>query len=498
MQNSLGDTDSSGEDTTTAITTYAQPVTTLKQEAKVVIVGAGLAGLAAAQRLNELGIEDVIVLEALDRIGGRVHTISHSDYLLEMGAQWLHGADENPLYKWLSEKNMLDDFEDATLGFEGLFCTNKGEQVDPKLVSRILDILMESKASLSKNPDARFNGTRSASQVFAQDLETACRNDDDLKRNSSLVKSIFDWFLRFEAIENGGSMKEVSVASYTDYTNWDEGTLLNFKHGYRSLLDWFYKQIPAKKWIQLNRPVINVEMIEETSARPILVRYKGGSIECDHVIVTCSLGFLKNNHETFFKPPLPRTRRDLINSIGFGTVNKIILQFDEPFWNEDHGIKLVWNEQIPDDFPKWVRDIIAFDVVRRQPNLLIGWIGGQGASEMEAESDEDVANICLRLFDRFLPDGYNKPSRLVSCRCSRWYSNPYTRGSYSFQSINSFDQNVDKLHEPLYSPTTGAHVPRIMFAGEATAGELYSTTHGAILTGWREADRLAIYALEPY
>lgn len=53
-------------------------------KAQVVVVGAGLAGLAAAQRLRESGIEDVVILEAQERIGGRVHTIDHSDYVLEM------------------------------------------------------------------------------------------------------------------------------------------------------------------------------------------------------------------------------------------------------------------------------------------------------------------------------------------------------------------------------------------------------------------------------
>lgn len=500
-------------------------VTKPNRAAKVVIVGAGLAGLAAAQRLHELGVRDVIVLDALNRVGGRVHTIDHSDYLLELGAQWLHGADENPLYQWLTEKSMLDDFEDASLSFEGLFCTTNGERMDPKLVSRVIDILVESKVSLFNRPDARIDGAKSASQVFERRIEEACDTDEELQRNRPQVRSVFDWFLRFEAVENGGTMDEVSVASYTDYTDWGDGTLLNFKRGYRSLLGWFCAQVPANQWIHLNKQVLDIEMLREATqsgswlddqgnrhTRPILVRYKGteatkqsisaDSIECDHVIVTVSLGFLKKNQETFFRPPLPRNKRDLINSIGFGTVNKIVLQFERPFWGDDHGLKLVWDwDESGGEFPRWVRDIISFDVVRRQPNLLIGWIGGQGARDMESETDESIADICLRLFRKFLPEDYNKPSRLVACFCSRWNSNPFTCGSYSFQSMNSFDHNVDKLHEPLYNLSPGgesnkliassvSRLPRVMFAGEATAGKLYSTTHGAIITGWREADRL--------
>lgn len=522
MQNSFQER-ANGKEEPTKISNALAP----QRAAKVVIVGAGLAGLSAAQRLHELGLEDVIVLDALDRVGGRVHTISHSDYLLELGAQWLHGADDNPLYQWLTKKNMLDDFEDASLGFEGLFCTNRGEQIDPELVKGVIDVLVEGKNLLFKNPHARSDEAAStASQIFRQQLENACGRDEKLRKNESLVWAIFDWFLRFEAIENGcNSMDEVSIASYTDWTDSGDGALLNFKHGYRSLVDWFCAQFPAKQWIHLNRQVLSVELLKQSTApsgsgwlddqgnrfsQPMLVRYKSGGaaakqtvawIECDHVIVTVSLGFLKKNHETFFKPQLPRVKRDLIDSIGFGTVNKIVLQFDRPFWNNDHSIKLVWDRGEQNDWPDWVRDILSFDVVRRQPNLLVGWVGGRGAQDMESESDANIAGTCLRLLNRFLPEDYNKPSRLLGWFCSRWNSNPFTCGSYSFQSMRSLDQNVDKLHEPLYNQSLGgesnkltassvSRVPRVLFAGEATAGKLYATTHGAIITGWREADRL--------
>lgn len=507
----------------------------------MVVVGAGLAGLAAAQRLYEAGIRDVIVLDAQSRIGGRIDTISHSDYLVELGAQWLHGADENPLYDWLVDKNMLDDFEDATSQFGGVFCTSQGEEINQRLVKRVVNIMMDSKLSLSKNRLVHSEEGNNAAEVFKDKLDLLVENDDDLKMNKKLVYAIFEWFLRYETIENScDSMDEVSTASYTDWTDWGDGTLLNFKHGYRSLLYWFCNHMPTRKWIHLNKEVTSIEILKPFAdnwlseegqfySRPMIVKYRKatsrfseisskklgdftieessqGVIECDHVVVTVSLGFLKQHHETLFKPQLPQVKRELINSIGFGTVNKIVLEFERPFWNNDHGIKLVWeNENDKSNYPKWVEDIIAFDVVRRQPNLLIGWVGGYGSKLMEEESDEKVGETCLRLLENFLPLTYNKPTKLIACICSRWNSNPYVCGSYSFQSMRSFNQKVDKLHEPLYNITSGglnqlvasstSRVPRVLFAGEATAGKLYSTTHGAIITGWREADRLRDHLL---
>ena len=486
-----------------------------KRRAQVVIIGSGLAGLAAAQRLSEAGIDDVIILEALDRIGGRVHTIKHRGYLLELGAQWLHGADDNPLYKWLTEMDMLDDFEDATFGFKGKFCTESGGQLDEKLVNKVLDIVCDSKLALSKDKDYLSNlncfrkedsnssasllddnnnnndnsvvnqnllfKSNSASQVFRRQLELATEQDPELDKQRQLVDSLFEWFLRYETIENCcDSMDEVSIQSYTDWTDLGDGTLVNFKNGYSSLLEWFCGRFPSKRWICFNKQVVSVECQANRNATqcadkntiglhqhqgPILIRYKSTAtatdigpnnennnnnnsdqdradmetIECDHVIVTASLGFLKRNMDTFFVPPLPDLKRNLINSVGFGTVNKIILQFERPFWQPDcGGIKLVWTprseETTPGDsgevpFPAWVRDILAFDVVRRQPNLLIGWIGGQGAKMVEHEAEELIGRTCLQVLERFLPQDHERPSRLLACLCSRWNSNPFTCGS---------------------------------------------------------------------
>lgn len=503
-----------------------------RRQAQVVVVGAGLAGLATAQRLHKAGIEDIIILDALDRVGGRVHTISHSDYLLELGAQWLHGADSNPLYHWLRSKDMINDFEDEMAGFNGTFYTERGERVDPNLLQRVLDIVLESKLAMFRNECVDLienNGFKNASEVFRHLLNLQIESDSKLKEQEDLVNSLFDWFLRYENIENGSScMKEVSIASYTDYNDLGDGTLLNFKHGYRSLLHWFTDEMPTDRCLHLNKQVINIETLKSSGStyqdksgssysKPMVVRYSDSNykecqkdhhetsdasiIECDHVVVTASIGFLKKNHKTLFTPQLPEVKRELIESIGFGTVNKIVLQFEEPFWSG--GIKIIWDNKKLEGFPEWARDIISFDVVRRQPNLLIGWIGGHGARLMELESDQQVANICLRILGKFIPKTERKPSKLLACFCSCWSSNPYICGSYSFRSIDSFGLKVENLHEPLYDTTESqllntsqsSRVPRVLFAGEATAGQLYSTTHGAIMSGWREADRLLYHLL---
>ncbi|MEE6516966.1 hypothetical protein FKM82_026858, partial [Ascaphus truei] len=78
----------------------------------------------------------------------------------------------------------------------------------------------------------------------------------------------------------------------------------------------------------------------------------------------------------------------------------------------------------------------------------------------------------------------------ISVLCSRWRSEVYTRGSYSYVAVGSSGRDVDILAQPLPEEGDAAKSLQVLFAGEATHRSFYSTTHGALLSGWREAGRL--------
>ncbi|KAG9508504.1 Spermine oxidase, partial [Fragariocoptes setiger] len=478
--------------------------------AHIVIVGAGLAGLAAAHRLYERGFRNVTILEAQDRIGGRVHTIKHDESVIELGAQWLHGANDNPYYQWMTERGLLEDPEDAGSELEGLFCTLSAQIIDKSLVRSVFDIVVNIKHNLSKNVYTELVQRKKfvlAQDVFEDQLANEIAKSETLTRQKELVYALFEWFMRYEVIDNCcNSMNEVSISAYTGWSDWGDGTLINFRGGYESLVTWFVDRIPVS-WIKKRRIVqcIHLPLEQENGIKSrgnIIIGVSNYDVNpgtqslcdqeklnCDHLILTSSLGFLKENHLKLFDPKLPENKIKLIETIGFGTVNKIFLEFEEPFWKSEKAIKLVWTASDKRNFPEWVYDMTGFDVVRNQPNLLLGWIGGNGAREFEKNSDETIGQVCLKLIETCLPKFYDRPSKLKKCICSRWYSNPLIRGAYSFQSMNCYNLDTSVLHEPLLD-NTDRIAPRIMFAGEATSGDLYSTTHGALASGWREADRL--------
>ena len=206
----------------------------------------------------------------------------------------------------------------------------------------------------------------------------------------------------------------------------------------------------------------------------------------DHVIVCVPLGYLKKNHATLFSPPLPEPKIQAIKEFGFGKVDKIFLQFDQPFWKVgDGGIKFCWpdNEAVPKSPNEWYKKIFAFDQVLNNSNVLFCFISGAEAAYMETLSDEEVAETCTALLRRFTANpSIPAPSKVLR---SSWITNPYTLGSYSYPSVKS-PRGMDVLAQPLMCN----QVPAVLFAGEATHEKFSSTMHGARGSGLREATQL--------
>lgn len=178
-------------------------------------------------------------------------------------------------------------------------------------------------------------------------------------------------------------------------------------------------------------------------------------------------------------------------------MDKIYLKFDKPWWGPDWGGVSFLRKRTGGgrQKPQWTDGILGFYTVRLQPNLLVVWITGSAARTMESiQSDQEVMLACSDLLESYgirtdFPS-YTRPIRLIR---TAWHSNPFIRGSYSFRSIHSTRSNVwaCDLAQPVADSAGHA---RLFFAGEATHDRFYSTVHGAIESGWREADRISKYA----
>lgn len=248
------------------------------------------------------------------------------------------------------------------------------------------------------------------------------------------------------------------------------------------------------KYIQFNKEVKRIKYNLEKLSDAVQIECSDGSLyETDHVICTVSLGVLKERHLSLFEPVLPQRKIDSIEGLSIGTVDKIFLEFETPFWPPEwEGFSLLWK---PENLKlirehsesNWLEDVFGFYTVSFQPNILCGWITGSNARRMELATDDRVKAGVTQLLRMFLKNWIiPEPIRI---KRSSWYSNPHFRGSYTHYSMKSdaLGATTTTLAEPL---TDSFGRPVVQFAGEATNEHYYSTVHGAIESGWREAQRL--------
>ncbi len=469
-----------------------------KTRAKVIIIGAGASGLFAAYNLSKQNLTtDIIILEAESRIGGRVHTIPFNDHVIELGAQWIHGRGDNPLWKFVTENNIaLADR--ANRDSEGLFLRCDGEPVPKSVSEETIDFLWsihEEANKFSRDPDCVESVPKSMGHYFkdrfAAWLESDKKSDDETTR--SWRKQLFQWFIKFEECDTGcDNFYEHSCISWGEYL--DYGDDASFARGYVSVLDAMVSQMP-------DVPIIFEQTVTKIQYNHVGVQVSTSSGQdyfAEHVISTLPLGVLKKLHTSLFDPGLPTSLVSAIESISFGSIDRIKLDFLEAFWDlEDPGLLIVQKEELQNKVTRqnWFRHIFTFDEVLYHPTTLMGWISGDAARFMEELSDDEIASdICHYLesiMQKFKRDPSWKLPKLRQIVVTRWSSNPHFCGVYSYRNQNSDAQGI--TNEDLSRPESIKECPRVLFAGEATDAKHYGTVHGALSAAQREVARLELF-----
>ncbi|XP_031636092.1 spermine oxidase-like [Contarinia nasturtii] len=474
-----------------------------KKIIKIIIVGAGASGFAAASKLISNGFENVTILEAENRIGGRVHTIDFGANVLDMGAQWCHGESGNVVYEMAKDKNLLSSNVPTYKTFN--FVRSNGEEIPAEISERLTKLAM---GILDRNDRERekraYHG--SLGNYFAQRFYEAFRTPEYSDIDSILQHEAFDWFHRMRTSWIACDLwYDVSCGNYLEYCECPGNMMLNWKEkGYRTVFDLLQNKIPSggsdsidvESKVLLNKEVSKITYDQTTTeADRIKIKCSDGSEHsCDHLICTVSLGVLKKNYRKMFEPSLPDYKVDSIEGIGFGTVDKIYVEFTKPFWNEEwEGVSFLWKPEemaaIREDpiNGEWMSSIIGFYPVSFQPNILCGWITGQAARKMEQVNDNDLKTGVNHVLKLFLKEWNG--AEVKNTIGSKWSSNPHFNGSFSYYSLRSDtdDASTSNLATPIYDANKK---PIIQFGGEATNTHFYSTVHGAVGSGWREAQRL--------
>ncbi|XP_061490730.1 peroxisomal N(1)-acetyl-spermine/spermidine oxidase isoform X2 [Rhineura floridana] len=436
--------------------------------------------------------------------------------VVEMGAHWIHGpCRENPVFQLASKYGLLDDDALAEenqqvevgghpLGPSACY-SSSGQLLSHDIVGSMgvlfFTLLEESREFLhvAKVP------VPSVGEYLKEAIVQRVKEWPDDEETKRLKLAILNIFFKLECCVSGThSLDLVALGPFGEYTMLP-GLDCTFPNGYEGLTECLMASLP-KGIVLFDKQVKTVNwessyLEEAPTGRNFSVQVEcedGEKFLADHVIVTVPLGFLKEHQESFFYPPLPPQKMAAIRQLGFGTNNKIFLEFEQPFWKPDcQMLEVAWEDESPLAEPStdleatWFQKVAGFIVLHpaeRYGHILCGFIAGKEAEFMETLTDAEVLSALTQVFRRATGNPQLGPPKNILR--SKWHSEPHTKGSYSYVAIGSSGDDIDVLAQPLPEDTSDSKPPQVLFAGEATHRTFYSTTHGALLSGWREANRL--------
>ncbi|NXT94037.1 PAOX oxidase, partial [Anhinga rufa] len=441
--------------------------------------------------------------------------------LAEMGAHWIHGPSPgNPVFRLATHYGLLgpeaarEENQQAEAGghppLPSVTYGSSGRVLSPRAVSKahdLFDTLLASARAFwgAEEPPAPSVGQYLRAEISRR-VPASAGGEEEEEGAQRLQLAILAACLKLECCISGThSMDLVALEPFGEYVSLP-GLDCTFPGGYSSLPDHMLSALPEGT-VLLNKAVRTIQWRgsfreEGDEARDFPVRVEcedGDTFLADHVIVTVPLGFLKEHHQDFFQPPLPERKAEAIRRLGFGTNNKIFLEFEQPFW-EPHQqlLELVWEDESPLEEPSadleanWFKKLIGFVVLQppeQHGHVLCGFIAGKESEHMETLSEAEVLSTMTRVLHTLTGNPHLPAPRSVLR--SRWHSAPYTRGSYSYVAVGSSGDDIDVLAQPLPEDPEDPRPLQLLFAGEATHRTFYSTTHGALLSGWREAERLS-------
>ncbi|MFD4652424.1 flavin monoamine oxidase family protein [Streptomyces sp. NPDC058441] len=429
-----------------------------------IVVGAGIAGITAARLLHAAG-QRVVVLEARDRVGGRIWTDRTAGFSVDRGASWIHGLTGNPLTELVTALEM--ETHEFTVGS---FQAGGRPIADYDESRRLLDDDATRQWTIDVDTaDDLFQRTVAASgpdESYATAAERALAATGWEPERAERVRA----FYRHRTEEQCGAEIE-QVAAHALDEDTIEGDEVIFPGGYDALPQALAEGLD----VRLGMTVTAITR----SATGVRVDTEDESFEAAHVIVTVPLGVLKAG-AIEFAPALPEAVAGPIARLGMGVFNKVFLQFRDRFWQDDvYAIRQHGRAGVP--WHSWY-DVSA---VSSKP-MLLTFAGGAWGREIEQKTDEEVVSSVLRSLREIYGDSVPEP---VAHWITRWGVDPLALGSYSYVAVGSSHDD----HDAMAGPIDGV----LHFAGEATCGREPATVHGALQSGHRAAERILGSPISP-
>ncbi|MEM7117902.1 MAG: FAD-dependent oxidoreductase [Chloroflexota bacterium] len=428
---------------------------------KVVVIGAGMAGIMAAQTLHDAGL-DVVLLEARNRIGGRTHTDHSLGAPIDLGAAWVHGIDGNPLTP-IAQQLGVDWGHTDFLNRSGTVVQAYDEDGRPLDQAEYAAGLQLGLGAFALAAGSQLYDLPQSVQTFRDLLDAGMPKPDNL--SPAAEQGFYYQTVIHTEYVSAADAEQISARLSGSYVSLTGGDYLLHGGGFNALTD----HLVAGLDVRLETAVSHITLSDNN----IILQTSVGELTADYAVLAVPLGVLKQG-SIDFDPPLPAEKTAVIERIGFGSYEKIALRFDKFYWPRAQQRFNYLSTGDPSLFHAWLN----VGYYTGEP-IIISYHAHRRARRINEMSDAELVAQVVEKMTLMFGDEFGPVPEPVAYARTNWEGDPFSRGSYSFDSVGQLpnDRNV------LAAGVNG----RIFFAGEATHPHFYATVHGAYETGIRAA-----------